>query len=289
MPSLKSIRTRIGSVKNTQKITRAMKLVAAARLRRAQEAIIAARPYAHGLQELIADLARRAGGDAHPLLEKREPLKKVHLIVLTSDRGLAGAFNSNVSRSTERYLYEHKPDHEEMVLSVVGRKGRDYFRRRKVTIAREYPGVSSQTALERAEEITRHATEDFLDGKYDGIFLVYNEFKSAISQKVQVERLLPIEPAQLPPTATPVDYVYEPDKQSVLDRLLPMWASIEIYRSLLESIASEFGARMSAMDSATKNASDMIGRLTLQYNRARQAAITKELLEIIGGAEALKG
>jgi len=288
MPSLKSIRTRITSVKNTQKITRAMKLMSAVRLRRAADAIVAARPYARGLKELIAELGRRAGGEGHPLLTQR-PLRRVQLVILTSDRGLAGAFNTNIARATERYLYEHKPDHESIVISVVGRKGRDYFRRRKVTIHREYPGVTSQVAQERAEEIVRDAVTDFLEDRTDGVFLVYNEFKSAISQKVQVERLLPVEAAELPPGAPPTDYVYEPSRRAVLDRLIPMWAQVEVYRALLESIASEFGARMSAMDSATKNASDMIARLTLMYNRARQAAITKELLEIIGGAEALKG
>jgi len=288
MPSLKSIRTRIGSVKNTQKITRAMKLMSAVRLRRAADAIVAARPYARGLKELIAELERRAGAEAHPLLQHR-PLRRVQLVILTSDRGLAGGFNTNIARATERYLYEHKPDHEDMAISVVGRKGRDYFRRRKVKILREYPGVTAQVAQERAEEIVRDAVADFLDDRVDGVFLVYNEFKSAMTQKVQVERLLPVEPAELPAGATPTDYVYEPSRRAVLDRLIPMWAQVEVYRALLESIASEFGARMSAMDSATKNASDMIARLTLQYNRARQAAITKELLEIIGGAEALKG
>jgi len=292
MPSLKAIRKRITSVKNTQKITRAMKLVAAARLRRAQEQILAARPYARALEEVIAELAARAGGHgeeaAHPLLVTR-PARRVELILVTSDRGLAGAFNTNVNRMAERFLYEHRPEHDHIGLSIVGKKGRDYFRRRKVELARDLPGVTSATAQERAQELAAHVLESYGERKLDAVYLIYNEFKSAISQKVQVERLLPITPQQLPPGATPTDHIYEPSKAAVLGHVLPMYVQLEIYRALLESIASEFGARMSAMDSATNNSRDMISRLTLQYNRARQAAITKELLEIIGGAEALKG
>lgn len=289
MPSLKAIRKRIGSVKNTQKITRAMKLVAAARLRRAQEAVLAARPYAHSLEDVIAELAARAGREAHPLLVERPP-RRVELLVITSDRGLAGAFNSNVNRAAERYTWENKDQHEHIGLAIVGRKGREYLRRRKgLAIVRESAGATSATAQARAEELAAGVIQDYLANELDAVYMVYNEFKSAISQKTRVERLLPIAPKQLPPGATPTDFIYEPSKQAVLDALLPMYVRIEIYRALLESIASEFGARMSAMDSATNNAKEMIAKLTLDYNRARQAAITKELLEIIGGAEALKG
>lgn len=289
MPSLKSIRKRITSVKNTQKITRAMKLVAAARLRRAQEAITAARPYAQALEEVISEIATRAGGEeAHPLLARRPP-RKVELVVVTSDRGLAGAFNTNVNRAVERYLYENRPNLDEIRLAILGRKGREYFKRRRGNIVREWAGVTSSVAADRAREVAAAVKEDFLEGRVDAVYLVYNEFKSAISQKVLVEPLLPVRPRELPPGATPADAIYEPSKAAVLDRLLPMYVEVEIYRALLESIASEFGARMSAMDNATSNASEMISKLTLQYNRARQAAITKELLEIIGGAEALKG
>jgi F-type H+-transporting ATPase subunit gamma len=287
MPSLKTIRKRIVSVKNTQKITRAMKLVAAARLRRAQENIVAARPYARSLEDVIAEVARRAGA-AHPLLEERAA-KRVELLVITSDRGLAGAYNTNVNRATERFIYEHKADIPDVGVAIVGRKGRDYLRRRKVNVVAELPGVTTPTALDRARELTQGVIDRYTEGKLDAVYLIYNEFKSAITQKVQVERLLPVRPKQLPAGATPTDYIYEPSRDDVLGHLLPLYVEIEIYRALLESIASEFGARMSAMDSATSNAKEMIGKLTLQYNRARQAAITKELLEIIGGAEALKG
>ncbi len=287
MPSLKAIRTRIGSVKNTQKITRAMKLVAAARLKRAQEAIVAARPYARALQTVLADVATRAGMESHALLAGR-PEKRVELYVMTSDRGLAGAFNSQVNRATERYLYEH-PEIEAGV-AVVGRRGRDYLRRRKVNLVVEYAGVTSATAAERADEASARAIHRYLANEVDAVFMIYNEFKSAITQKVQVEQLLPVKPLVLPAhMSLGGDYVYEPSQKDVLEHLVPLYVRVEIYRALLESIASEFGARMSAMDSATNNAKEMISRLTLDYNRARQAAITKELLEIISGAESLKG
>ena len=287
MPSLKAIRNRIGTVKNTQKITRAMKLVAAARLRRAQDTIVAARPYARGLEDVIAEVAARAGGDAHPLLENR-PLRNVETIVLTSDRGLAGAFNSNINRQTERFVVEKKVEFDTLGLALVGRKGRDYLRRRKHNVVRDYPAPTSPTALELARTIAHSVVERYLSKELDGVFLIYNEFKSAVSQAVRVEQLLPVVPKKLGPGGSG-DFLYEPTRGAVLDQILPLYVEIEIYRSLLESIASELGARMSAMDSASKNASEMIARLSLQYNRARQASITKELLEIIGGAEALKG
>ncbi|MSP17439.1 MAG: ATP synthase F1 subunit gamma [Myxococcales bacterium] len=288
MPSLKAIRSRIASVKNTQKITRAMKLVAAARLRRAQEQVIAARPYARALGEVIAEVAARAGDDAHPLLVTRTE-RKVELIVMTSDRGLAGAFNSSVNRAAERFTYERGADLEHIGLAVIGRKGRDYLRRRKVNIVRELAGVTSPTALARAQEVAAQVIADYAAGRTDAVYLVYNEFKSAMTQKVQVERLLPVLPAELAGPARTGDLAYEPTRAEVLDALLPLHVRVQLYRALLESIASEFGARMSAMDSATNNAREMISKLSLDYNRARQATITKELLEIIGGAEALKG
>jgi F-type H+-transporting ATPase subunit gamma len=290
VPSLKSIRSRIASVKNTQKITKAMKLVAAARLRRAQDALIAARPYAQALAEVISDVALRAGG-LHPLLDDGRPEKRVELVVITSDRGLAGAFNTNLNRAVERYTIDNKDRLESIRIRVVGRKGRDYLRRRKHTIEKEYPGVASATALERARELTHEMIAGFTERKADAVYLVYNEFKSAITQTVRVERILPVVPkaAAASTTRTAGDFLYEPDKETLLRQILPLYVEIETYRALLETIASEFGSRMSAMDNATRNASEMIGKLTLQYNRARQAAITKELLEIIGGAEALKG
>jgi F-type H+-transporting ATPase subunit gamma len=288
MPSLKAIRNRIQSVKNTQKITRALKLVAAARLRRSQDAIVAARPYAQALADVIAEVAARAGADAHPLLEAR-PQKRVEAVVITADRGLAGSYNSSVNRAAERFVADKKDEFEELSLLVVGRKGREYLRRRKHNVvAKDLAAPLSGTALDIAREITHSVIQRYLDRKLDAVYLVYNEFKSAMSQTIRVEQLLPVIPKKLPP-GTAGDYLYEPSQEAVLSKIVPLAVEIELYRAMLESIASFFGAQMTAMDSATKNASEMIGKYTLLYNRARQAAITKELLEIIGGAEALKG
>ncbi|HXU83319.1 MAG TPA: ATP synthase F1 subunit gamma [Polyangia bacterium] len=290
MPSLKAVRTRIASVKSTQKITRAMKLVAAAKLRRAQDAIIAARPYAQALAEAVAEVAARAGDDAHPMLQQRDG-RRLAVIILTSDRGLCGGFNANICRTTQRFVDERIKSKaaDEIQLDVVGRKGRDYFRRRRLKIAHEFPGVAGETALDRARELALTVGGDFIEGRVDGVFLVYNEFKSAMSQRVVSERLLPITPAAMDGDLAQTDFLYEPGKKELLNQLLPLYVQSQIYRAFLESIASEFGARMTSMDNATTNASEIIDRLTLQYNRARQAAITKELMEIVGGAEALKG
>jgi F-type H+-transporting ATPase subunit gamma len=288
MPSLKDIRRRIGSVKNTQKITRAMKLVAAAKLRRAQENIVRARPYARELHEMIAELALRSDSHDHPLLEVRDP-KRVMLVVLTSDRGLCGAFNTNILRAAQTYVQENADVHEEIQLSVVGRKGRDYLNYREMEIKQYFPGLDVGNALERADEISQKIIEGFLGEDLDKVYLLYNEFKSAMSQRITVEQLLPIVPAEVDDADAAVDFEYEPSKEAILDEILPMYVQVEVYRAALESTASEYGARMTAMENATNNASDMIGSLTLEYNKARQAAITKELLEIVSGAEALKG
>jgi F-type H+-transporting ATPase subunit gamma len=302
MPSLKVIRTRIASVKNTQKITKAMKLVAAARLRRAQDSIVAARPYAQRLNEVLGDVTARLQLEAddassHPLLVKR-PIKTARIIIISADRGLAGGFNSNLARAVERYLVDEKERYPRVELAIVGRKAREHFKRRlgvsnspyaHASIVTEYTAATSATAIERARELAQAATADFLDGKIDAVLVAYNEFKSAISQVIQIKTLLPIEPAKLPDGATRFDFEYEPSKGDVLSTLVPLYIEISLYRAMLESIASFFGAQMSAMDNATKNAKEMIGNLTLQFNRERQAAITKELMEIVGGAEALKG
>jgi F-type H+-transporting ATPase subunit gamma len=287
MPSLKSIRTQIASKKSTQKITRAMKLVSAARLRGAQDAIVAARPYANALVEVIGQVAERAGAEAHPLLERREPAR-VTLVTITSDRGLAGGFNANVTRAVARFGVEHAG--ATLALEIVGRKGRDYYRRRKLKVNHELPGATGATADELARQIASIVVDAFVNGQTDAVYLVYNEFKSAVQQRLVVEPLLPVTHAQgAPPATTPIDFAYEPSKTEVLDVLLPQFVQSQIHRALLESVASEFGARMTAMENATNNAKDMIAGLTLKYNRVRQAAITKELMEIVSGAEALKG
>jgi F-type H+-transporting ATPase subunit gamma len=287
MPSLKDIRKRIASVKSTQQITKAMKMVAAAKLRRAQTAITEARPLAQKLLEVLSSLAARAGGaEAHPLLARREE-KSILVLVLTSDRGLCGAFNSNISRRAERFHEEKTREGLSVTFSVVGRKGRDYLKRRKYGLSREYMNVLNALRYERAEEIAHDLIEDYTAANLDAVYLVYNEFKSAIAQRVTVEKLLPIEP--LEGVENPVDYLYEPSKEELLGYALPRHVAAQIWRALLESVASEHGARMTAMEAATSNAGDMIAQLTLSYNRARQAAITKELMEIVSGAEALKG
>jgi F-type H+-transporting ATPase subunit gamma len=299
MPSLKSIRTQIASKKSTQKITRAMKLVSAARLRGAQDAIVAARPYANALVEVMGQVAIRAGAEAHALLERREP-KRLTLVAITSDRGLAGGFNANITRAIQRFDLEQTSADPaaELNLVIVGKKGRDYYRRRKVTVKHELPGASGATASELSRQVASVAVDAFVNGQTDAVFLVYNEFKSAVQQRVVVEPLLPVTAAQVgaapggAPTATQgsvIDFAYEPGKKELLDQLLPQFVESQVYRALLESVASEFGARMTAMENATNNAKEMIAGLTLKYNRVRQAAITKELMEIVSGAEALKG
>jgi F-type H+-transporting ATPase subunit gamma len=297
MPSLKAIRSRIASVKSTQKITRAMKLVAAARLRRAQDAIVGARPYANSLLEAMREIALRAGVESHPLLTRRRP-DRITLVPITTDRGLAGGLNANIFRNVQRFISE-RPDAHEISLEVVGRKGRDYFRRRRSNVKHELPAATGETAGEVARQLAGIVTQEFTDGVTDAVYLVYNEFKSALAQRVVIEPLLPIfasditGPAETAPAAPvaggAIDFLYEPSKRRLLDTLLPLYVQSQIYRALLEAVASEFGARMTAMDSATNNAKEMIAKYTLQYNRARQAAITKELMEIVGGAEALKG
>lgn len=298
MASLRDIRKRIRSVKNTRQITKAMKMVSAAKLRKAQDAILAARPYATMLDQIIADLAARSGDEnlSHPLLAAR-PVRKVELVLLTSDRGLAGGFNSNVIRRANRFLYENTAM-ERIQLSTVGRKGNDFFRNRGQAIRKDFGGLYQRLNYRAAADVAEELVASYLNGEVDAVHVVYNEFVTAITQKVTVAQLLPLQtlgtpgqaPTQAPTQGTTalVDFKYEPDRQAVLDRLVPQAVNIKLYRALLESVASEHGARMSAMENATSNASDMIGSLTLTYNRTRQAVITKELMEIVSGAEALK-
>jgi len=291
MPSLKAIRTRITSVKNTRKITRAMKLVSTAKLRRAQDALIAARPYTKAITGVVAQLSSVAGMDSHPLFEER-PLKNAAIVVVTSDRGQAGAFNANVVKAVERYAANELSSATEVSLRIIGKKGNQYFSRRRTTITSFDASPTGATALEMARETANRIIDDFKAGKVDRVFVVYNEFRSAISQVVTVKQVLPVVPEKTDSTAPAdagIDFIYEPSKQLLLERLVPLYVQIQLYRAALESIAAEFAARMTAMENATKNAGEMIAKLTLIYNRARQASITKELLEIIGGAEALKG
>jgi F-type H+-transporting ATPase subunit gamma len=297
MASLRDIRKRIRSVKSTQQITKAMKMVAAAKLRKAQDAITAARPYAQALDQMIADLAARSEEVAHPLLAVR-PARNVDVVVLTSDRGLAGGFNSNIIRRVNRFLLENARAYQRIRLVTIGRKGNEFFRRRDVEVLKDYPGLFAQVNFATASDVAEEAAQRFLREETDAVFVVYNEFVSAITQKIVLNQVLPLQSIAAAPAGGAarqpdaarggIDFIYEPSRQAVLDRLVPQAIAIKIYRALLESVASEHGARMSAMDNATNNASDMIGRLTLYYNRTRQAVITKELMEIVSGAEALK-
>jgi F-type H+-transporting ATPase subunit gamma len=291
MASLRDIRKRIRSVKSTQKITKAMKMVSAAKLRRAQNAIVAARPYARALDQMIADLVSRSEGISHPLLTSR-PVRRVEILAITSDRGLAGGFNANVIRRVARFAYEHDRSNN-LRLTTVGRKGLEAFRRRHLEIRKDHAGFFNRLSYETARALAEELTAEFFEDRVDQVLLAYNEFVSAITQRVVLTPLLPFErPAaeegQSSGLRSLIDFEYEPSKQSVLDRLVPQAVAIRVYRALLESVASEHGARMSAMENATNNAEDAISKLTLTYNRSRQAAITKELMEIVSGAEALK-
>ena len=283
MASLKAIRKRIVSVRNTQQITKAMKMVAAAKLRRAQEAVVQSRAYAEKLSGVVAGLASESSLREHPLVRERNPQGRVMLIVLTSDRGLCGGFNTNLLRQAEKFL---KIPERSTVLGLVGRKGHDFYKRRPIEIV-EHVTTTGTAPIELAREVVARVVARFMNEEVDAIYLLFSRFRSAISQVPTVERLLPIEA----PAANdePREYVFEPTREEVIEDILPRYVEVKVFQAVLESIASEHGARMTAMESASKNASEMIERLTLEMNRARQATITKELMEIVGGAEALKG
>jgi F-type H+-transporting ATPase subunit gamma len=300
MPSLQSVRRKIGSVKKTQKITKAMKMVAAAKLKRTQNRILAARPYALKMRETIRNLSRRVNREAHPLLRKRESESPhVVLTVVTSDRGLCGAFNANILRTAITALKELESRGAQVEVVVIGRKGRDFFRRRAWTVRREAVDIFDKLTFEHGmlmgEELV--AIDDYVAGRIDAVYVIYNEFKSALQQRVVVERLLPIDwiveissvkDLDQPTETTPGAYLYEPSEDELLRHLLHRNFHVQAYRILLESSAAEQGARMAAMDGATRNAGELINKLTTYYNKTRQAVITKELMDIVGGAEALK-
>ncbi|MEO8900781.1 MAG: ATP synthase F1 subunit gamma [Polyangiaceae bacterium] len=304
MANLKAIRKRIASVKSTQKITRAQKMVAGARLTRAQHRIQAIRPYAVKTAQVLAEVAGGGSEDeaavsesAHPLLARRAE-KTVLLLVVTSDRGLCGAFNTNILRAATRIWREREAAGQTVKIITIGRKGRDYFRRRNAPILEVLNGVWDRLDIEQARSIARSLLKPFLTGEVDSIYVVYNEFKSAMSQRVVAEPLFPLKKAEksesnksaheAPEWAAHREYLFEPNREALLERLVPMYIEVSILRALYESQASELGSRMTAMESATKKATEMIGKYTLIYNRARQAAITTELMEIISGAEALR-
>src|SRR5947199_858582 len=294
MASLRAIRGRIKAVRNMQKITKALKLVSAAKLRRAQDAVIRTRPYAQLLDELLGSLARaRAEAEIppHPLMAVRDP-KRIEVVLLTSDRGLCGGFNSNIIRRAQRFVVEEGDKYEAIQFSTIGRRGRDFAKKRGIETRKDYVGFFGRLRYAMAKEVADDLIVEFRERKLDAVHLLYNQFKSAMSQAITFTQLLPI---VAPPSAKREDegeggfitpeHLYEPSRPQLLETLLPRQLAMSIWLALLESEASEHGARMTAMDSATKNANDMIGRLSLEYNRARQASITKELMEIVSGAE----
>ena len=285
MSGLKIIKRRIRSVKSTQQITRVMKMVAAAKLKRAQENIVRARPYAFRLRQVIRELSERVDRSMHPLLHLHEP-NHVGIVVVTGDRGLAGAFNTNIIRRSTRLIAEHSNYRVHLV--TVGRRGTDFYVRRGADIQYQSVGLFNNLEFKHAIQLGNAIVEQFVEHGMDRVYVVYNEFKSAIQQNVVVEQLLPIVPDPADDTGPTSDIIYEPSEGEILNAILPLYVNVQLWRILLESFAAEMGARMTAMESATKNAQELIESLTLNYNKARQAAITREILEVVSGAESLR-
>jgi F-type H+-transporting ATPase subunit gamma len=296
MPTLREVRSRISGVKKTEKITRAMKMVAAAKLRRAQSSLVAARPYAKGMHRLLQHLLPAIDPAGQPLLQPR-PVHTLGIVVITSDRGMCGAFNTNIIKTAQERIASAVNEDGQPIpvrLFCLGKKGVDYFTRQKNTLTGRHPGIFNKLVFGDAQKIAKELTDAFMKGEVDAVELVYNEFKSAAVQRIVAAQFLPIIPdvAEMAASGAPKripNYIYEPAEQELMSALLPRYLNFTLWRVLLESSASEEGARMTAMENATENASEMIATLQLQYNKARQAAITKELLEVVSGAEALKG
>lgn len=292
MASGKDLKRRIASVKSTQQITKAMKMVAAARLRRAQEAIVKARPFAGAIRQTVQNLIRKEEvRDHHPLLAKRD-VKKVNVILLTSDRGLCGSFNSGLMKKAEQMYRAEASKYEKFVFTTIGKKGNEYLSHRKIPVETYFQDFQKGMTYAKVQAIANDMIESYLSGEFDEIRIVYSEFRSAISQVPTAMTLLPISVTEDAPAdavvSSQVDFLYEPSREEILAKLLPRYFKANIFKALLENTASEHGARMAAMDNATKNAGEMIQKLTLEFNKIRQAGITKELLEIVSGAEALK-
>ena len=293
MPSLIDLRRRISAVKNTQQITKAMKMVAASKLRRAQERMMSARPYAQQMQRVLGSLASRVDPSAHPLLAVREPRpdSPTLIIIVTADKGLCGSFNTNIIKAGGGVIAQTGRG---SILGLVGRKGRDYFGRRGFAVMFEHIGIFQKLEFGPAQAIARAAIDAFVSGEVDRVLLVYNEFKSVMTQRVVIDQLLPIPRGEVDAAASSVaaggatiDYLYEPSPEEILNQLLPRYVEVQVFRALLESNASFFAAQMTAMDTATKNSADMIASLTLYMNKVRQAAITREIIEVVSGAQAL--
>ena len=284
MPSLLDIRRRIRSVKNTQQLTKAMKTVSAAKLRRAQERVFSARPYAEQLKRVLGNLTSRVEEISHPLLVVR-PEERILFVVVTADRGLCGAFNSNILRSASTFLREHAA--QNVTVAAAGRKGRDFFKRRGVPMRAEYVNIFSKLDYGHARDIAEMIVQAYSESEIDAAYLIYNEFKSVIQQRVVIEKVLPLKRSELKESEPQLDYIFEQPPQEIFNRLLPRYVEVQIYRALLESAAAEHGARMASMDTASRNAGEMIDALTLNMNRIRQAAITREIIEVVSGAGAL--
>ena len=294
MPSTRDFKNRIRSVKNTQQITRAMKLVAASKVRRAQERIESARPYSQKMEELVNSLAQRVEGEPHPLLRDTMKSDKALLLVISSDKGLCGSYNTNVNRFALQFLQSREEEGKETELVVVGRKACTFLGHREYTFKEDFQEIYGKIDFQLAQAISDILMKAFLEEGFDEIHIITTEFITLLNQMAGINRLLPLVPAApdgVDPQGDPVsvDYLYEPSMEGVLASILPRHITVQVYRALLDAEASEFGSRMTAMDNATRNAEDMIDTLTLQMNRARQAAITKELLEVIAGADALSG
>jgi F-type H+-transporting ATPase subunit gamma len=287
MPSLIDLRRRIRAVKSTQQITKAMKMIAASRLKRAQERVVAARPYAQRMQAVLNSLAARVDPDAHPLLRAGGAGGRPLLIVVTADRGLCGSFNSNVIKAAGQFIVNETRGGGGIVLGLIGRKGRDFFRRRGFDVRTEQVGIFQRLAFSHAAEVGNAAIEDFIAGQASSVHLVYNEFKSVMSQRIVVEQMLPIPRLEPDTKAGPtIDYLYEPGPEEIFRDLLPRYVQAQVYRALLESNAAFFAAQMTAMDAATRNSAEMLENLTLYMNKVRQAAITREIIEVVSGAAA---
>jgi F-type H+-transporting ATPase subunit gamma len=286
MANVRDVRRRIRSVQSTQQITKAMKMVAAAKLRRAQENMIAARPYSAKMLEVMESLASRSDQTTHPLLQVR-PEKKIFAVVVTADRGLCGGFNTNIIRYTSHWLRDRSAEGAEVSLVLLGRKGVDFFKRREVPVQKRWTGLFQKVRYEDAKSIAEFLMEAYTHQECDAIYVIYNQFKSVIAQEIVADRLLPLPRQEAVEAEGGPDYLYEPSEQALFESLLPKHVTFQIFHALLESGAAEHGARMTAMEGATNNARDMINRLTLFANRVRQAAITKEIIEIVSGAQAL--
>jgi len=284
VPTLLDLRRRVRSIKNTQQITKAMKMLSAAQLRRSQDRILSARPYARKMLEVLNSLATRANPEAHPLLATREPAR-VEVIVVSADKGLCGSFNANILKAATTLLQTQRG---ELALLVVGRKAREFFRRRRFTIRHEYVDIFRRLDYRHASAVARPIIERYSAAEVDAVYIVYNEFKNVLQQRVVVERLLPLEKLHFEKSEEEIDYLYEPDAKAIFDDILPKHVEFQVWRALLESAAAEHAARMTSMDNATKNAAELMEHLTLVMNKVRQASITKEILEVVSGAEALK-